>query len=74
MGYDFKVTVVEATGLPNKDGLFNKSDPYVELYGCARASAASPLGSWARSSTPLTATREWTRRLRRRARACCCAT
>ena len=39
MGYDFKVTVVEATGLPNKDGLFNKSDPYVELYGCARASA-----------------------------------
>ncbi|KAH8059530.1 hypothetical protein JL721_9269 [Aureococcus anophagefferens] len=38
MGCDFKVTVVEATGA-NKDGLFNKSDPDVELYGCARASA-----------------------------------
>ena len=53
MGYDFKVTVVEATGLPNKDGLFNKSDPYVELYGCAKSSQNGGEPDWSAKDSVL---------------------
>ena len=53
MGYDFKVKVVSADGLQNKDGFLNKSDPYVEIYGCAlRSGSGEP--DWASSERVVT--------------------